>query len=101
MKLCYLCQTPKPITDFFKSPTTKDKLFTHCKTCYYLERSQKYQTPVNYKITAVEAKELLKILKRIEAVYEKSVTIATMIGVNKVEINRVKSIIKRFSKTSK
>lgn len=50
MKICYLCHTDKPATDFYKDRTRPDGLSSRCKECDKLKIA-KYQTTSNGKAT--------------------------------------------------
>ena len=39
-KKCFICQDEKPITEFNKHSTTKDKLYPYCKRCDNFKRSE-------------------------------------------------------------
>jgi len=47
MKKCIKCKVDKPLTEYTKDKTRKDKLSTKCRSCSYLHSKKRNLLPVN------------------------------------------------------
>ncbi len=56
LKLCYICQTHKPLSDFNKSRLSKDGLQYKCKVCGRLECRQWYAKNIDHERIRAKAK---------------------------------------------
>lgn len=58
MKICRICKLEKPLEDFHKARTTKDRLMTRCRMCDHSAK-QEYKTANYERIRIVERNSYL------------------------------------------
>ena len=49
MKTCTMCNTPKPLEDFYKRTSSKDGLMARCIACVKIARRRQYPVIAKYK----------------------------------------------------